>query len=218
MLEQGRRVVKVDIGQGRGIFFDRINHTQSIKRFAKINLHALVIDACFTEHLGCDVTKHVFSELHEVLVIPPGDVELHHREFRIVTHRNSLIPEVAVDLEHALEAADDQTLQIKLRRDPQIKLHVQRVVMGLEWPRGSTAGDRMHHRRFDFEVTMADHEFAHRLDNFRAHDKGIAHLRIHDQIDIAHAIALFGIGEAVEFFRQRADRLGDQANRFYVHG
>ena len=58
----------------------------------------------------------------------------------------------------------------------------------------------MHHRCLDFEITKAHHEFAHGLDNFGARNEGIAHFRIDHQIDVAHTVALFGIGEAMKFF------------------
>ena len=42
--------------------------------------------------------------------------------------------------------------------------HVQRVVVRDEGLGRGAAGDRMHHRRFDFEVAVRDHELADRLD------------------------------------------------------
>ena len=43
---------------------------------------------------------------------------------------DALGAEVAIDLIDAVEAADDQALQIKLRRDSRIEVYVERVVMG----------------------------------------------------------------------------------------
>jgi hypothetical protein len=58
-----------------------------------------------------------------------------------VTDRHAFVAEVAVDLEHAVEAADDQALQVQLRRDAQEHLHVQRIVVGDERLGRRAAGD-----------------------------------------------------------------------------
>ena len=42
---------------------------------------------------------------------------------------DSLISEISVDFVHAVQATDHQPLQIKFRSDPQIKIHVECVVM-----------------------------------------------------------------------------------------
>ena len=65
-----------------------------------------------------------------------------------------LIPEVAVDLIHAIESADRQPLQIKLGSDPQKQIHVERVVMRLKRTRHRSARHRLHHRRFDFHKSL----------------------------------------------------------------
>ena len=94
----------------------------------------------------------LLGELHQVVVVGVGLVELEHGELGVVLGADAFVAEVAVDLVDAVEAADDQALQIELRRDAQEEVHVERVVMGLEGPRRGAAGDLLHHRRFDFEV------------------------------------------------------------------
>ena len=66
-----------------------------------------------------------------------------------------------------------------------------------EWPRHRSAGDGLHHRRFDFDKAMRIQRAAHRLHQFAALQKDFPHLGIDDQIDIALAIAEFYIGEFV---------------------
>ncbi len=89
------------------------------------------------------------------MVVDIGLVELDHGEFGIVPRRQPLVAEIAVDLEHLLETAHHQPLQIELGRDPQIQRHIQGVVMGDEWPRGGAARDHLHHRRLDLEEIRA---------------------------------------------------------------
>jgi hypothetical protein len=64
---------------------------------------------------------------------------------------DALVAEVAVDLVDALQAADHQALEVQLRRDAQVQLQVQRVVVGGERLGRGAAGDVMHHRRLHFQ-------------------------------------------------------------------
>ena len=55
------------------------------------------------------------------------------------------------NFEDFVEAADEQALQIKLRRDAQVKIEPERLVMGPERLGRRAAGDGLQHRRFHFE-------------------------------------------------------------------
>ena len=58
---------------------------------------------------------------------------------------------VPVHFEDLVEPADEQPLQIKLRRDAQVKIDPERLVMGPERFRRRAAGDGLQHRRFHFK-------------------------------------------------------------------
>jgi hypothetical protein len=159
----------------------------------------------------------VRGEAHELLGVPDHvlailvrAVPLHHRELGVVARRDSLVAEIAVDLVDALDAADDQALQEQLRRDAQVHIHAQRVVVRLERPRHRAAGDRLHHRRLDLEVAVGVHRVAQRVDHFRAHRERAARFRRDDQVDVALAVAHLLVGEPVELLRQWAQRLDEQ--------
>ncbi len=53
-------------------------------------------------------------------------------------------------------------------------------------------------------------------DHLRAHAEGLAHFLVDDQVNVALAVALLGVGEAVVLVRQRAQRLGQQAHAVHV--
>ena len=61
---------------------------------------------------------HLFDEIHHVVVVRKGLVGLEQREFRVVPRINALVAEHATDLEDALQPADDEPLQVQLKRDP----------------------------------------------------------------------------------------------------
>ena len=98
-----------------------------------------------------------FGQVHHRGVIDIGLVELERGEFRVVARRQALVAEAAVDLEHLVgEPADHQPLQMQFRRDAQVEVDVERVVMGDEGLGRGAAGDRVQHRRLDFEIAARE--------------------------------------------------------------
>ena len=188
-----------------------------MERLAQIEFAALIRDCRGAARIDGGLADQFFGEVHQPLVIRVRGVELHHREFRIVTRRNAFVTEIPVDFEHALEAADNQPLQIKLGRDAQEHLHVERVVMRDERLGRRAAGNRMQHRRLDFHEVRLRHEVADRRERLRARDERLARFRRHDQVDVALAIAHFLVGETVELVRQRAQRFRQQAQFRAAH-
>ncbi len=57
---------------------------------------------------------------------------------------------------------------------------------------------------------------AHGLQKFRALQKNFTHLRIHDQVDIALAVAEFNIGQTVPLLRQRQQVFAEKRDLFDV--
>ena len=90
-------------------------------------------------------------ELHHVIVVGIGLVELQHGELGIVGPVHALVPEVVPDLVHPLESAHQQPLEVQLVGDPEVQRHVERVVVGHERPRRGAAVQRLEHRRLDLE-------------------------------------------------------------------
>ena len=124
-----------------------------------------------------EMTDQFFNKVRDFLEIGIGPVGFEHGELGIVSSRNAFIAEVAIQFEDLVEAADEQTLQIKLRRDPQIKIEPERLVMGAERFRRRAARDGLQHRRFHFEKSARLHELpdlAQDRDPFRENVRAIA--------------------------------------------
>src|SRR5690606_33559135 len=120
-----------------------------------------------TENLQAQLAQHVLGEVHQVVVVRVGLVELQHGEFGVVAGGQPFVPEIAVDLVHPLEATHHQTLEIQLRGDAQVHGQIQRVVVGDEGPRRGTAGNHLQHRGFHFEKIPAIEVTANEVDDFR---------------------------------------------------
>ena len=201
----------------RVVFANRLRHREPVERLAEVDRRPLVFDARRAQDALRHVPDQRLGQVHQVVIVAVGLVELEHRELGVVPRRDALVAEIAVDLEDLFQAADDQFLQIQLRRDAQEQLHVERVVMRHERPRRRAARDRMHHRRFDFEVAALHEELANRLHDLRTLDEHVARRRIGDEVDIALPIALLLVGHPVEFLRQRTQRLRQQPDLRGLH-
>ena len=164
-----------------------------------------------------ELREQLLGQLHQVLIVRVRLIELERRELGIVLRGDPLVPEVPVDLVHALEAAHDQPLEIELRRDPEIEVHVERVVVRLERPGDGAAGDRLHHRCLDLEEAARVEERADPLDEPRAQQEDLADLGVDDQVDVALAIARLDVLEPVPLLGQRAQRLGQERERLHAH-
>src|SRR4029077_2683523 len=118
----------------------------------------------------------VLDQLHHRLEISVGLVRFEHRELGVVLAGEPFVAEVPPDLKHLLKTADQQPLEIKLQRDPQIELASQSFVLRDKWLRRGAARDRLHHRRFHFDVSPALQETADLRNNPAALEKKIPNL------------------------------------------
>ncbi len=105
-------------------------------------------------------SEELLGQSHQVAVIAISLIELEHGELGIVLGGDPFIAEIAVDLVHAVEPADHQSLQIKLRGNAQVEVEIEGIVMGDERARGGAAGDGLHHGRFHFDVAARIEEVA----------------------------------------------------------
>ena len=95
-----------------------------MKRLGQVKFSALISQRSCAARFNCRGANDLFSEIHEPLVVCVGCIKLHHGELRVMPRTYTLIAKVSVDLKDTLEAADDQSLEVKLRRDAQEHFHV----------------------------------------------------------------------------------------------
>ena len=127
------------------------------------------------------------GEIRDRMIIAICLIGLEHREFRGMRGIRALIAEIAVDLEHVVEAADHRPLEEQLRGDPQEQLHVVGVHVGGERPGGGAAVEGLEHGRLDLHeaglregAAQGDHDVGAELDRLA---RGVAG----DEVDVALA-------------------------------
>lgn len=75
-------------------------------------------------------------------------------------------------------------LEVEFGRDAHVELHVEIVVVRDEWARGGAAGHHVHHRRLDLEEAERIEEPPNVLDHARSDHERVAHVRIHDEVEV----------------------------------
>ncbi len=164
-----------------------------------------------------DVLRHGLDERldpgHRVGVVGVRLVPLEHRELGVVLERDALVAEVLAELVDALEPADDQALEIELRRDAEIEVALELVVVRHEGACERSAVARLQHRRLDLDEALAVEVGAHGGDDARPQDEGGSRLLVDEQVQVALAVAELDVREPVERVGQRLRVAGEHLER-----
>ena len=159
------------------------------------------------QHLG---------KVHELPVVGVRLVELEHGELGVVPGGEPLVAEVPVDLEHPLEPAHHEALQVQLRGDPEEERDAEGVVPGLERAGHRAARERLHHRRLHLEEAPLGEEASHEVHHPGAGAEGLARLLVHDEIEVAPPVARLPVSKPVELLGQGAKRLREQPQTLHA--
>src|SRR3981081_3759336 len=139
-------------------------------------------------HLLGDMTNQFFAQVRHLFEVRISPIRFQHGELRIVFSRNSFVPKVSVELKHFIESAHEQTLEIKFRRNTQIKIESKRFVTRLKWLRSRSARYRLKNRRCTLQKTFVFEEAARFAKNGDALGENISRLLVCSQIEITLTI------------------------------
>ena len=133
---------------------------------------------------------------------------------------DALVAEILAELVDALEAADDEALEIQLGGDPQVEVAIQRVVVRDEGARSSTTVERLKHRRLDLNEVRVIERAPNARDHLGARHEAIARLGVGHQIEVALAMPNFNVLQSMvtvgewQAARRELDPLGDLDAQF----
>src|SRR6185437_14085692 len=149
---------------------------------------------CAARDVFGEPCKQLLRQFHQVAIIAVGLVKFEHGEFRSMDGVHTFIAEIAVYFVDAIDSPNDEALQIKLRRDAHIKIHVKGVVVSNKRTRCGASENRMHHRGLYFQIAASIEEFADVANDRSTLKKDMAHALIGDQIQVASSVAHLHIG------------------------
>jgi len=161
------RVEVIQIGHVgfRTVFLNRFAHGQFFKRLTEVEDFFTVRHFSRSQNVLRQRTEQRFSQFDEIFVVRISHVEFHHGELWVMANRDAFVTEVTVNFEYAFEAANHQTLEVKFRRDTQVHVQIQRVMMSDKRTRSRTAWDHLHHRGFYFHKAASNHELTNASHN-----------------------------------------------------
>ena len=120
---------------------------------------------------------------------------------------HAFIPKAPRKLKHLRKPTHNGTLQIRLRRNAQINVHVKRIVVRNKRPRRRAGRMIDEHRRFNFDVAVVlqiPPNLPHKL---RLEKEPPARFPVHAQIEVPPAPTKLCVLNTVELLRQRTERL-----------
>ena len=162
------------------------------------------VTAVVPERLERDLLEQLLDPIHRVAKVRVRLVPLEHRELGLVLVRDALVAEVLADLVHALEPADDQALEVELGGDAEIEVGVQLVRVRHERVRERAAVARLQDRCLDLDEALGVEVAPDRRHDLRAQEEELARLRVHEQVEVALAVARLRVREPVERVGERA--------------
>mmetsp|Transcript_14884 Transcript_14884/g.42339 ORF Transcript_14884/g.42339 Transcript_14884/m.42339 type:complete len:212 (-) Transcript_14884:492-1127(-) len=155
--------------------------------------------------------KHVLGQEHEVVVIRVGHVELARGEFRVVRGIDLLVAELLTNLVYAVEATHHQLLEEQLRRDPQVQVLLEVVVVRHERLSGGAARDGIHHGCLHLQEAQVVEVVAYKRDDAAAGDKDLAHAgMVHQQVQVSLPVAHLWVLDALQ--REHPEAGGEDRN------
>ena len=177
---------------------------------AHVDLVALVGDDQAAADLLSQPLVQLFHQVHHAVVVGERLVQLDGGELGVVLGVHALVAEDAAHLVHTVHAAHHQPLEVQLGLDAQDHVHVQGVVVGDERPgrRADLKGGQ--DGGVHLQKTLLVQIGADLLQDAAALDEGVLDFGVGDQVHVALAVTHFGVGQAVELFRQGAQALGQQ--------
>ena len=145
----------------------------------------------------------LLDQLADGIIGAIGLVGLDHGEFGGVRGVNALIAEVAVDFEHAIDAADQTALEEQFRGDAKVQVKVEGVHVRGERAGGRATVQGLQHRGFDLEEVVVVKGAAQGGHGLGAVAHHVADVLVRDHADVR----LAGAGVFVQVLVQGRQRL-----------
>ena len=164
----------------------------------QVDLLPVEIEACSEPFTSWSQTKTIICSVRSMIlqVIGVGHVELELGELGVVLEGDALVAEIAPDLVDPIQPAHQQAFEVKLKRNAQVEILVELVVVGDEGLGSRTAVDAAAGWGFPPRGSRAHPgNCAGRVTTRGALAEDLAHFGVDRQVGVALAEARFGVGQ-----------------------
>mmetsp|Transcript_91884 Transcript_91884/g.134285 ORF Transcript_91884/g.134285 Transcript_91884/m.134285 type:complete len:259 (+) Transcript_91884:432-1208(+) len=196
---------------------NEIIHAHAPPRALQRNGRTLVIDFKAAAYLHGIFTNDILRDADHILVVSVGFIEFNAGELGVVARADAFIAEDSPELEHPLESTDHHPLEVQLRGDAQVELHIQRIVVRDKGASIGTPNVTGHHGSLDFDIVAILQIAAHALHDGCAFAERVADLSIHNQVHIAPPVPDIYVGEPLKLVGKRQDGLGEHRPLVHHH-
>ncbi len=184
-----------------GLLLDRLRHGNPTEPFGEIDVIPHPMERGLAQSAAQDFEKALNPFLHGDQ-IPIGLIKLDGSEFGVVAGIDALVAEDPSDLINAVDSPNHAFLQVELGGDAEVEVFVQSVVVGDERTGRGSAEDRGKNRGFDFHESLGIAVMLDFADHARTEESHLSGIVVDDEVHIAVAEAVFGIGEPMELLRK----------------
>src|SRR5665647_1413794 len=129
---------------------------------------------------------------------------------------DSFVSEAAGHFKDMLEASNDQPFEISLRCDPQIDIHIKRIMMSSKGRCQGTGCLISQDRCLNLQKSPVFQKMTNRAQQYGSHQDDLSAFLIGNQIKITLAITQLGICQAMPLFRQFSQRLSQKSIAFHL--
>ena len=116
---------------------------------------------------------------------------------------DAFVPENTPNLEHAIKATYEETLQRKFQSNAEVGINRESVVMRDERSSGRSTLLQIEDRRLYLEVAALSQHLANCIDSGETHFEYSASIRINREIDITLPVTGVDVGQPFPLIRER---------------
>ena len=151
LLSHGTRFLQISyIGEVLArILFYSINHAQAFPRRSQLDFYTFIGNLGGTQNLHSSFNNYFFGQVHHITIISKGLINFYTGELRVMSIIDALVAEYATKLINTIHTAHNQTLQVQLRRNTHINLHIQGIVIADEGTSSSATSNSVQNRSFN---------------------------------------------------------------------
>ena len=209
-------------GEGHSkLFLESLHHGYSLPGGTEIDVDGLVgmglgVGMVFDDVASSEVLhhggEHIFGEVHEVVEIGVGHVELAGCVFGVVGLINGLVSEVFAYFEDSLKTSYYAFFEEEFRGNSHVEFHIKIIVMGDKRSGCSSSRDHIHHGSLYLNEIHFGQVVSHIGDHFGPHNEGFPGLVVHDHIKVPFSVSAFSVLESCMGIGQHVQARGEQLN------
>lgn len=221
ILEELPALRSVELVGGRELLasdlLQRGNHLNSSPGSLPVNLDlvalgSVVLGLVAAVNMLDEASNELLSHVDEIKHVSVSHIELAGSKLGVVGQIHALVTELTSDFVDAVDATDNQHLEVKLRGNTQEHVHVEVVVVGDEGLGSGAAGDGVQHGGLDGDKVTVVEPATHVSVDLGTGEEDIPCSVVHHEIKVALAETLLRVLETIVVVGNLVQAGGEESN------